>query len=164
MQARNDLGPTIQANEAQNILSRFRQYLIQACHYSGHFDTIQAQKIWIRSNTYTRFWSAYLTQAWHNSDLPQFTPIRNDSGRSRFRPISIQVKYAQFRPDFFQAPRLRPDMIQARYDSGPSIFRPSKHDSGLSWFRLGTFQAHLYSQKEILHILPNLTKSTLMWT
>ena len=70
----------------------------------------------------------------------------HDSGRSRFRPILIQAKNARFRPDMTQAPRLRPDMIQAshdsgRYDSGPSLFRPSKHDSG----QIDTIQAKHHS-------------------
>ena len=58
----------------------------------------------------------------------------------------IQAKNARFRPDMTQAPRLRPDMIQAshdsgRYDSGPSLFRPSKHDSG----QIDTIQAKHHS-------------------
>ena len=89
--------------------------------------------IWFRPDDSGRLNSGRTIQA------GRFRPVtiqaEHDSGPSRFRPISIQVGNARFRPDTIQAERFRPGTIQAHHDSGPFGTIQAGHDSGRARFR-----------------------------
>ena len=69
---------------------------------------------------------------------------RHDSGRTRFRPVTIQADLDSGRKCTIQAGHDSGRTIQAGHDSGPSRFRPVWNDSGRSRFRSSTIQAKLY--------------------
>ena len=60
---------------------------------------------------------------------------RHDSGRTRFRPVTIQADLDSGRKCTIQAGHDSGRTIQAGHDSGPSRFRPVWNDSGRARFR-----------------------------